>query len=133
MTATTIVMLDNATLTASGASGSFPVPSITMAAIAVTVPTPTGTGTPTLTLWLQWSPDNGVTWKDFGYDQQLATSASATDQTAVLDKRNIVATTIATNMTVKYRHLPVTLIRINYIVSGTTPSFAGVTVILQGK
>jgi len=78
--------------------------------------------------WLEVSDDNGITWTQVPYDQQLTNSILAADQTANTDKRNISGTSLLTSGASRhiaiYKHLPGDLVRIAWGLDGapTTPS-----------
>ena len=98
------------------------------ALITCIVPTVTGT-TPTLTLQLQWSPDNGTTFYNYGPATTALTAAGSVTIGCYPNQwENATSATLAafttgvTTAVFLNAPLPRTW-RVNYTIGGTTPSF----------
>lgn len=111
--------------TATGQSPKRQIKTATMGVVSINTTVVTGT-TPVFNAWLEYSPDNGTTWLEVPYDQQLTTTGTAADTTANTNKRNINGTANRTTTgkdTAKYNHLAAGHYRLAWIITGTTPSF----------
>lgn len=112
----------SAAQTASGNSASKSIPTGSIAVVNLNITATSGT--PSLDAWLQGS-DDGTTWYDLPYDQQLSSASAATDLTANTDKRNINGTSSATGTgkhVATYKHLACRYVRLSWVISGSTPS-----------
>jgi hypothetical protein len=125
MSATRIEMLASATQSATGNSAAFSVPTLSMAMIGVDITAFSGT-TPTFTAWLQASDDGGTTWYDVPNDLALiSATTAATGTMSATARRNIIDTlviSVAQKHYALYRQIPSDTVRLNWVISGTTPT-----------
>jgi len=125
MSASRIEMAASAAQTATGNSAAFSVPTVGMAMVGIDITAFSGT-TPTLTVWLQASDDGGTTWFDVPNDLALiSATTAATGTMSSTARRNIVDTLVisaAQKHFALYRQLPGDTVRLNWVISGTTPS-----------
>jgi len=124
MSAENIALVSGAQ-TATGQSSARQVKTATMGAVTINTTAVSGT-TPVFNGWLEHSPDDGTTWMEVPYDQQLTTTGTAADVAANTNRRNINGTgnrTTTGKDTAVYKHLAAGHYRLAWIITGTTPSF----------
>lgn len=123
MGATNLAILSSAAQTATGNSAPFNVPNLKELSVYVDVTAQSGT-TPTLTVWLQSSPDDGVTW----YDETnlisiLNNDGSKTAGSTTANNRNILDVGATTGRSVADYTVFGRTIRARWFIAGTTPSY----------
>ena len=110
-------------VTASSNSPAHELSTVTMLMVGVDVTA--GSGTPTLDMWLQGSDDGGTTWYDLVADQVLKSAAAAASNSVSTNVRDIIdgkTTTTAEKFVAIYKHVPTDRVRLNWIMSGGSPS-----------
>ncbi len=119
-----VILLDTASQTATGQSAKRQIKTATMGVVMVDLTI--ASAADAIDYWLQASDDNGTTWYDVPYDQQLTLAAAAADLTANTNKRNINGTSSRTGVgkdMAVYKHLPAAHYRLAWVISGTSPDF----------
>lgn len=125
-------------VSSSGATGGHAVPTVSMIAVSVNITAVTGTSTPSIDLYLEGSDDGGTKWYPIFYDKAGAATATAADVSAGTNKRNINGTSAATAVgawMAEYKHVPPSMIRLRYVISGSFTAGQGFTLssAWQGK
>lgn len=116
--------------TASGAGGLVSLPTIVAGDLFVNLTAISG-ATATIDAYLQASDDGGTTWYDVPCDLKIKTVASATEDTASANKRDVLDGVTATGkFFARYAYLNSDAYRLAWIISGTTPSVTFSAVLL---
>ena len=124
MSVTRIELSASATQTASGNTGSQPIPTLTMAQIELDITA--AVAVTTFDLWLQGSSDN-LSWYDLVADLVLKTADSGTAGTVVANPRDICeakSTTTAEKFIGVFKHLPAKHVRGKWALNGTSVTFS---------
>jgi len=109
---------------ASGNSGQFSIPTMVQAILGVDVTAGSGTISD-FDVWLEGSDDGGTTWYELPCDLVMKSSGTGTANTVAANQRNVVdskTSTTAEKFVGIYKALPADVVRLRWILTGTTPT-----------